>query len=121
MSEAIERLDYSNPPAAYGVDVGVAATWDACKRLFDPLGVIRCGPLGLYVTFGPGLPRFLSRSAAWAWHDRRHALAVAVEQGEEYGHAPLWPRCLTWTDEQVAEVERWLADSTAEMPEVLHG
>lgn len=31
----------------------------------------------------------------------------------------LWPRCLTWSDEQVAEVERWLADSTAEMPEVL--
>lgn len=30
-----------------------------------------------------------------------------------------WPRCLTWSDEQVAEVERWLQDSTAEMPEVL--
>lgn len=31
------------------------------------------------------------------------------------------PRCLTWSDEQVAEVERWLADSAAEMPAVLGG
>lgn len=41
----------------------------------------------------------------------------------EYRLAPvvpsIWPRCLTWTDEQVAEVERWLQDSTAKMPEVL--
>lgn len=41
----------------------------------------------------------------------------------EYRLAPvvpsIWPRCLTWTDEQVAEVEHWLRDSAAEMPEVL--
>jgi predicted RNA-binding Zn-ribbon protein involved in translation (DUF1610 family) len=35
--------------------------------------------------------------------------------------SPTWPRCLTWSDEQVAEVERWLVDSTAELPEVLRG
>ncbi len=32
-----------------------------------------------------------------------------------------WPRCLTWSNDQVAEVERWLLDSTAEMPKVLRG
>lgn len=29
-----------------------------------------------------------------------------------------WPRCLAWSDEQVAEVERWLAEG-GEPPEVL--
>jgi hypothetical protein len=53
-----------------------------------------------------------ARTAAWAWHDRRHALAA---NGLQW----LWPACLTWTDDQVAEVEHWLADSTAEMPEAL--
>jgi hypothetical protein len=110
---AIERLDYSKPPAAYGVDRDIAATWDACRRLFDPPGVLRCGPLGLYVTFGASLPQFLSRSDAWAWYDRRLAL---IDDDPASRH---WPRCLTWSDEQVAEVERWLADSTAEMPEAL--
>ncbi len=62
-----------------------------------------------------------ARMVAWAWHDRRHALAARIETGEEYGQDLPWPRCLTWTDEQVAEVERWLTDSTAEMPEVLRG
>ena len=32
-----------------------------------------------------------------------------------------WPAILTWSDDQVAAVERWLVDSTAEMPEVLRG
>jgi len=32
-----------------------------------------------------------------------------------------WPAILTWSDDQISEVERWLADSTAEMPEVLRG
>jgi hypothetical protein len=44
--------------------------------------------------------------------------------GPYHGRQPpldVWPRILTWTDEQVAEVETWLADSTAETPEVLRG
>lgn len=40
-----------------------------------------------------------------------------VEMGSMFDD--LWPRCLTWTDDQAAEVERWLRDSTAEMPAVL--
>lgn len=34
---------------------------------------------------------------------------------------PIWPTVLTWSDKQVDEVDRWLVDSTAEMPEVLRG
>lgn len=93
-----------------------------------------------------------ARGAAWAWYDRRLALAAALEGGcfcpecnSQEAHVEaidastssqpwcvecdvemgglfddIWPRCLTWSDEQVAEVEHWLQDSTAEMPEVLH-
>lgn len=31
----------------------------------------------------------------------------------------VWPQCLIWSDEQVGEVERWLQDSTSEIPVVL--
>ena len=74
-----------------------------------------------------------ARAAAWAWHDRRLALASRLAQPEMLPKCPrdpaaeamfgtaAWPRCLTWSDEQVAEVERWLVDSTDEMPEVLRG
>ena len=77
--------------------------------------------------------RAAARAAAWAWHDRRLALASRLAQPEMLPKCPrdpaaeamfgtaVWPSCLTWSDEQVAEVERWLVDSTAEMPEVLRG
>jgi len=91
-----------------------------------------------------------ARAAAWAWYKRRLALAEALDVdrtarimavGRGIGHmepkgwvqavvavlpngyfeaADPWPRCLTWTDEQVAEVERWLVDG-GEMPAVLGG
>jgi len=67
-----------------------------------------------------------ARAAAWAWHDRRHALAERLRSGlgDRLGRCDgldFWPVILTWSDAQVAEVERWLVDSTAEMPEVLRG
>jgi hypothetical protein len=31
----------------------------------------------------------------------------------------IWPRCLTWTDEQVAEVEAWTGDTSQPQPTVL--
>lgn len=31
----------------------------------------------------------------------------------------IWPRCLTWTDEQVSEVEAWTADTSQPQPAVL--
>ena len=62
-----------------------------------------------------------ARAAAWAWYWRRLA---AVEAADRKGWAapgdPLdpWPAALTWSDEQVSEVERWLSDG-GEPPEVL--
>lgn len=48
---------------------------------------------------------------------------LTFEGDQPIGLATLdaWPLCLTWSDEQVAAVERWLIDSTAELPEVLRG
>lgn len=75
-----------------------------------------------------------ARAAAWAWYDRRLAVTEKLDRarsdaeahrGVELRSRPLpphhWPRCLTWPDVQVAEVDRWLVDSAAEMPEVLRG
>lgn len=91
--------------------------------------------------------RSLACTEAWGLHDRRLALASKLEaalvvddeafrgrkiltvvpageaqhfDGEQRPYTA-WPRCLTWSDDQVAAVERWLVDSTAEMPEVLRG
>lgn len=171
----IQRLDYGEPPPGYqvgqgseaqwywvrgpvdgeghrgdialGEDAALTAAWTHVKVHHDPPGVYRCGPLALYITFGPGLPQLLSRTEAWAWYDRRLALAAKLDvalivdeepfkgriirtvvpagearhfDGEQRPYAA-WPRILTWSDEQVAEVERWLADSNAETPEVLRG
>jgi len=80
-----------------------------------------------------------ARAAAWAWHDRRLALAERLQCEAccscgsrntlttaqpwcpecDLESSGIWPHCLTWSDEQVTAVERWLVDSTAEMPEVL--
>lgn len=71
-----------------------------------------------------------ARSAAWAWYERRLALAdrlrVALPPSFVASVAcgvltarDRWPRCLTWSDEQVAAVERWLTDGSTEMPDVL--
>jgi len=71
-----------------------------------------------------------ARAAAWAWYDRRLVLAdtidaeaadVAASGDEVVDMDAVWPRCLTWSDDQVSEVERRLVDSTAEMPEELRG
>lgn len=92
-----------------------------------------------------------ARAAAWAWYDRRRALAARVDSllecevcgnrepqtgydaqpdaqpwciecdREMVGFDNMWPDCLAWSDDQVAEVERWLVDSNAETPEVMRG
>lgn len=43
------------------------------------------------------------RAAAWAWHDRRHALAARLTLQDA------WPRCLRWTDSECDQVDRWIA------------
>lgn len=135
-----------------GAAAAIASAWAHYKAANDPPGLeVFAHPSGGAV-FGyerDGYPeqspggwstQAEARAAAWAWHDRRLALATGWARAyESDGDARLlaavqytgsddamefdnwWPRCLTWTDEQVAEVERWLADSTAEMPEVLRG
>lgn len=118
----VEQLDYSKPPPGYriawrthgarewvfavdGRDAleqfasevdAITAAWSHAKVAADPPGVMHCGPLALYVTFGPGLPKFLSRAAAWAWYDRRLALAHT---------GVAWPLVLTWSDEACAAAE----------------
>ena len=64
-----------------------------------------------------------ARTAAWAWYDRRNRLIDRglAHRGRGWMGLNPWPRCLTWSDDHVAEIERWLVDSTAEMPEVLRG
>lgn len=83
--------------------------------------------------FGTEPTQDAARAAAWAWYERRLALADLLESEDidrrltehhpEIRTARLcrgwWPVVLIWSDEQVAAVERWLIDSTAEMPEVL--
>lgn len=72
--------------------------------------------------------RDAARAAAWAWYWRRVAVGDVLVQVARFGGAGIddqrslmltgWPRCLTWSDEQVSEVERWLAEGGAP-PEVL--
>lgn len=72
-----------------------------------------------------------ARAAAWPWYWRRAALSqrlcdegpmgVVVTRGRALAHGvDHWPTCLAWSDEQVAEVERWIAEG-GELPEVLRG
>ncbi len=117
------------------------AAWAHYKAHSDPPGlteIFRCGGLidgevirGWKFRFGIASDEVLcpdreaARAAAWAWYDRRLALAAQLDHVE----APEEARSvdegashmLTWSDEQVSAVERWLANSTAEMPEVLRG
>ncbi len=37
-----------------------AAAWTHVRANNDPLGVMHCGPLGLYVAFGPGLTKTIT-------------------------------------------------------------
>lgn len=73
-----------------------------------------------------------ARVAAWAWYWRRVALAAAIDAYGWYDQRSSgpWPRVLKWTDEQVEEVEKWLAWHTTKgqkvsknpaLPEVFRG
>lgn len=114
----------------------LASTWDHYKGYNDPPGCTS-DALGVRKTFGHP-PWLNTRSAAWAWYDCRLGLAEKWQRiydtdgdarqlaavryrgaGDEMAFDNWWPRCLTWPDEQVAKVERWLADNTVEIPEVL--
>lgn len=126
----VQHLDYSKFPPEH--PTGLAEAWSIYKSSHEPPGLlvewyqgrgfgewtISVG-LGLvynrqYARRDDGRTRTLA--VAWAWYDRRHQL---IERGLTLRVRGAWPRCLGWSDEEVAEIERWLSDSMAEMPEVL--
>lgn len=134
----IHRFDYNKPPPGYLDDwlgmVVNARRWAQHKAHNDPPGLTtRRGPHGAGFIIGErNSPIYgahdsdeAARAAAWAWYDRRLALFALSDAAEGLrGTATAstaWPRCLTWSDAQVTEVERWLVDSTTDLPEVLGG
>ncbi len=101
-----------------------AAAWTHVRANNDPPGTIHCGPLRLFVTFGPGLPRFLSRTEIWAYYDR--CRAIAIDLAEQVGDPPQAERLLsntiTLSDAECEEVERYAAlpfPRSVDMPEPL--
>ncbi len=122
-------------------DAAIADAWKHHRRHNDPQGLA-------VNAWGFGAA---ARAAAWTWYDQRRALSVRVDSllecevcgnrepqtgcdaqpgaqpwciecdREMVGFDDMWPDCLAWSDDQVAEVERWLVDSNAETPEVLRG
>jgi hypothetical protein len=101
----------------------IAAAWTHYKARHDPPGMLSSWVAALRRQLGPEGRGCHIRPHAWAYHDRRLAIweKLEVAEGSErtFIADDLWPAILTWSDDQVAEVERWLVDSTAEMPEVL--
>jgi hypothetical protein len=134
--ETVERLDFDVPPPGYHcagrwwiVDVpegtpiadedhgcadgparsclerealGIAAAWAHYKRRHDPPGNIG------RIMFDLGVADWGVPAARWAWYERR--LALESSDGAPVPAAPVWPRCLSWSDDQIAVVERWLAE-----------
>ena len=94
----------------------LAAAWTHYKREHDLPGleVERCGfgqrtaEQPWWMTTDEGA----EHAAAWAWHDRRHALAGRLTLQDA------WPRCLRWTDAECDQVDRWIADGE-EVPEFI--
>ncbi len=60
------------------------------------------------------------RAQAERYKSHERYTTAAGQRDQDVG-PDIWPQSLTWSDAQVVEVERWLVDSTAEMPEVLRG
>ena len=92
-------------------DVATAAAWAHYKREHDPPGVLTFGPLGpnqswLWTLLSGAShaeswagDQAQARAAAWAWHDRRLALA------ERDGNILLWSAYLSMTDDEVTFAE----------------
>lgn len=141
--ELRQRADEGGRARKFGVECtteadAIADAWIDCKASNDPPGMQVAGPAGNTTLWSWRLlsgaheavlwsrSEAEARAAAWAWYDRRLALHERLRcgLGDRLGRCDgldFWPLILSWSDDQVAEVERWLVDSTAEMPEVLRG
>ena len=132
----VPRLDYSKPPPGYstwtykgatlyqapnGEQIGPrSAAWAHYKAHNNPPGM-RSDSYGYgqdtvaqtwWVMHNLEADADAARAAAWAWYDRRLALADRLVVQFHEDQRPAWPHCLTWPDDQVAEVERKLDGNT---------
>lgn len=143
-------LDYSKPPPCMSGDgVVLWSAWGYYKTSHDPPGcseIFRCGGLdggrivrGWKFRFGIAsnetlyVDRQPACAAAWAWHDRRlvahkrvandsrRQIEISTRGDGAPPARPTWPHFLSCSDTEIGEVERWLADTDAEFPEVLRG
>lgn len=116
----VERLDFSKPPPGYTA----SGQWWSHPR-DEPSRVVFLG--GQRDTSNVAKVSATDALAdAWTHHCDTESLVEPPLWGWTEGERDqvtggAWPRCLTWPDDQVAEVERWLADGSSEMPEVLRG
>ena len=132
----VPRLDYSKPPPGYSTWTYKGATlyqapngeqngprsaaWAHYKAHNNPPGM-RSDSYGYgqdtvaqtwWVMHNLEADADAARAAAWAWYDRRLALADRLVVQFHEDQRPAWPHCLTWPDDQVAEVERKLDGNT---------
>lgn len=128
-TDNVERLDRTKSPPKY--EAALAAVWAHYEREHDPPGMqVHAWGYGRREAEQPwwraraSANLAESRAAAWAWYWRRVALADAlamITMSSSAGvRTPFWPRCLAWSDEQVAEVDHWIAEGGG-APEVLRG
>lgn len=154
----IARLDFSKPPPLFDPQIlpqnlrltietagawgpnAIAAAWALTKERSNPPGMETRewpGPDKAWIWSVLARPecrgvsgsQSAARAAAWAWYERRLALAERLAgfgdfEAARTGSCPWWPASLFWSDEQVSTVERWMADlagghGPAELPEVL--
>ena len=131
----IKRLDYKYPPPgySYAAELGTDAiqtAWVHYAERHDPPGLsVGCyGGSVFWVHDAAGSPllgpfacgasgderrgaEIRARAAAWACYDRRHKLAIDLE---EVGvQITLWPAVLSFTDGDCAACESWLTRGPA--------
>ena len=88
-------------PEALGVWQTMAEAWAHYKARHDPPGM----QVMSFRARGLGLPDPTARAAAWARHDRRHALLDKMERLAGTRSALAWPNLLAMADDDVARLE----------------
>jgi len=131
MTQETAWLDYTKPPPGYaamrhswhlstdGTHTGAGAscqTWTQDETLSDAWGHYKASddPHGLPVPawLASSTAGAEARAAAWAWHDRRRAIVLDIDDQTCSGgkHLAAWMAlALAWTDAECAEVEAYAA------------